>query len=430
MNRFLLLLLVLLAPSASVCVLAQKLSSTEKKIVKAVEQNMDECLRMLEESVNINSGTQNKQGVERVGAHMRKAFDAIGFETRWIELPAELNRSGHLFAEKKGSKGKRLLLIGHLDTVFEPESPFQEYKVQDSIAYGPGANDMKGGNMVMLYALKSLNDLGLLKDARIIVALHGDEEEAGRPLSVSRADIVEAAKRSDVALAFEIGTAFSDATIARRGTTNWTLDVKGMQAHSAGVFSAPVGAGAVYETARILHQFYTEMQEENLTFNAGLILGGTDVQLDSVKKEGMAAGKTNVVANHSRVIGDLRYLSDEQRDRAKAKMLKIVADNLPRTSARLTFDDGYPAMPPTDGNMKLLQLYSTVSADLGLGPVKAYDPAKRGAGDISIVAKYVDCLDGIGAMGGGAHSPNEYIDLRTLDEQIKRAALMIYRLTR
>lgn len=172
------------------------------------------------------------------------------------------------------------------------------------------------------------------------------------------------------------------------------------------------------------------MQEENLTFNAGLILGGTDVQLDSVKKEGMAAGKTNVVANHSRVIGDLRYLSDEQRDRAKAKMLKIVADNLPRTSARLTFDDGYPAMPPTDGNMKLLQLYSTVSADLGLGPVKAYDPAKRGAGDISFVAKYVDCLDGIGAMGGGAHSPNEYIDLRTLDEQIKRAALMIYRLTR
>ncbi len=409
---------------------AQKLTATEKKIVRAVDHNMGACVRFLEESVNINSGTLNKVGVKKTAAHMQKAFDNIGFSTRWIPLPDELNRSGHLFAEKKGSKGKRILLIGHLDTVFEPESPFQEYKLQDSIAHGPGTNDMKGGNMVMLYALKALNDVGLLNEAQIIVALHGDEEEAGRPLEVSRADIIEAAQKSDVALAFETGTAFGDATIARRGTTNWTLDVKGRQAHSAGVFSSSVGAGAVYETARILHQFYTEMQEENLTFNAGLILGGTDVHLDSAKKEGTAAGKTNVVANSTRVMGDLRYLSNEQRDLAKKKMQQIVSKNLPRTSARLVFDDGYPAMPPTDGNLKLLEVYSKVSVDLGLGAVKPYDPAKRGAGDISFVAKYADCLDGIGAMGGGAHSPNEYLDLRTLDEQIKRAALMIYRLTR
>jgi glutamate carboxypeptidase len=409
---------------------AQKLTPTEKRIVRAVDENMDECLRFLAQDVNINSGTLNKDGVEKTGAHMRKAFDGIGFVTRWITLPPELNRGGHLFAEKKGSKGNRILLIGHLDTVFEQDSPFQEFVREDSIARGPGTNDMKGGNMVMLYALKALHDLGLLNEARIIVALHGDEEEAGRPLEVSRADIIEAAKRSDVALAFETGTAFGDATIARRGTTNWTLDVKGTQAHSAGVFSAPVGAGAIYETARILDAFYTEMQEENLTFNAGLILGGTDVRLDSVKKEGTAAGKSNVVANRTRVMGDLRYLSDDQRDRAKAKMREIVEKNLPRTSARLVFDDGYPAMPPTDGNKKLLETYSKVSVDLGLGAVKPYDPAKRGAGDISFVAKYLDCLDGIGAMGGGAHSPDEYIDLRTLDKQIKRAALMIYRLTR
>lgn len=409
---------------------AQKLTATEKKIVQTVDQNMDECLKFLEESVNINSGTQNKEGVEKTAAHMRRAFDEIGFATKWIPLPKELNRSGHLFAEKKGSKGKRLLLIGHLDTVFEPESPFQRYKRKDSVAYGPGTNDMKGGNMVMLYALKALDDLGVLDEARIIVALHGDEEEAGRPLEVSRADIIEAAKRSDVALAFETGTAFGDATVARRGTTNWTLTVTGKQAHSAGVFSSGVGAGAVYEAARILNEFYTELQEENLTFNAGLILGGTDVRLDSIKKEGTAAGKSNVVANSTRVMGDLRYLSDEQRDRAKNNMQEIVSRNLPRTSARLIFDDGYPAMPPTEGNLKLLEVYSKVSVDLGLGEVKPYDPAKRGAGDISFVAKYLDCLDGIGAMGGGAHSLDEFVDLRTLDDQIKRAALMIYRLTR
>lgn len=409
---------------------AQKLTATEKKIVRVVDKNMGECIRFLEESVNINSGTLNKEGVEETARHMREAFDKINFTTRWIPLPPELGRSGHLFAERKGTKGKRVLLIGHLDTVFEPESPFQVYKLQDSIAYGPGTNDMKGGNIVILYALRALEELGLLKDAQVVVALHGDEEEAGRPLAISRSDIIAAAKRSDVALAFETGTAFGDATVARRGTSNWTLDVKGRQAHSAGVFSSYVGAGAVYEAARILHEFYSQIREDYLTFNAGLILGGTDVMLDSAKKEGRAVGKPNVVANSARVMGDLRYLSDEQQERAKKKMQEIVAKSLPHTSARLVFDDGYPAMPPTDGNMKLLELYSKVSIDLGLGPVKPYDPAKRGAGDISFVAKYVDCLDGLGAMGGGAHSPDEYIDLRTLDEQIERAALMIYRLTR
>lgn len=425
MNRSLVTLLLCL----NVLIASAQLSKTERRIAARVDQNMNACVKTLEESVNINSGTLNEAGVKETAMHMNREFDAIGFSTEWITLPSELKRAGHLFARIDGSKGKRILLIGHLDTVFEPESPFQKYINQgDTIARGPGTNDMKGGNVVILYALKALHDLDLLKDRRIIVALHGDEEEAGRPLTISRADIINAAKNSDVALAFETGTGFGEATIARRGTTSWILKITGRQAHSAGIFTSETGAGAIYEASRILNRFYSELREENLTFNPGLILGGTEVELDSAGKRGTAAGKTNIVANSARVMGDLRYLSNEQREKAKAKMKAIVAESLPQTSATITFDDGYPAMPPTSGNMKLLEFYSKVSVDLGLGPVKPFDPAKRGAGDISFVAAYVDCLDGIGAMGGGAHSQEEYIDLRTLDEQIKRAAIMIYRL--
>ncbi len=425
MNRILLILFF----CADVVIAHAQLSRIERRIAAQVDQNMNACRKTLEQSISINSGTLNVAGVTAAAMHMKREYDAIGFTTEWITLPPDLKRAGHLFAKIDGSKGKRILLIGHLDTVFEPESPFQNYVNHgDTIARGPGTNDMKGGNVVILYVLKALNDLGLLNDRHIVVALHGDEEEAGRPLSISRADIINAAKNSDVALAFETGTGFGEATIARRGTTSWILKVSGRQAHSAGIFTPATGAGAIYETARILNRFYTELREENLTFNPGLILGGTEVELDSAGKRGNAAGKTNIVANSARVMGDLRYLSNEQRERAKTKMKAIVAESLPHTSATITFDDGYPAMPPTPGNLRLLELYSKVSADLGLGPVKPFDPAKRGAGDISFVAEYVDCLDGIGAMGAGAHSQEEYIDLRTLDEQIKRAAIMIYRL--
>jgi glutamate carboxypeptidase len=343
-------------------------------------------------------------------------LDQLGFATRWIDMPVEMKRAGHLFAELKGTKGKRLLLIGHLDTVFEPDSPVQTWIRKDTIAAGPGTNDMKGGNMIIIYALKALKEAGLLKDRQVIVILHGDEESSGKPISISRKDIVEAAQRSDIALCFETGTGFNNATIARRGSSGWSLKVKGKQAHSGGVFSANTGAGAIYETSRIIHRFYDELQEQYLTFNPGIILGGTQATIDSTGTEGSVSGKTNIVANTALVRGDLRFISEEQKNRAREKMKTIVKESLPGTEAEITFTDGIPAMSPTDGNMNVLQLLSQVSLDLGQGEVKPYDPALRGAGDISFVAQYLDCLDGLGAIGGGAHAPNEFIDLKRLQD--------------
>ncbi len=409
---------------------AQKLSRTEKKIVSSIEQNNDEAIDFLENVVNINSGTLNAEGVKKVGMVFKDAFDDIGFETTWIEMPEEMNRSGHLFAETSGTKGKKLLLIGHLDTVFEEDSPFQTYEmVNDSIAHAPGGNDMKGGDVIVLYALKALSDNGLLDDAQIIVAFTGDEESTGKPLSISRKDLIDAAKRSDIALGFETSTGFNYATVARRGASGWAVEVEGKRAHSSGIFSEGTGAGAIFEMSRILHEFYTDVKGEDLlTFNPGVLLGGTFVNYDELTSKGDAFGKTNVVAQKAVVKGGLRFISEEQKERARTKMRKIVANNLPKTSATVSFTDSYPAMQPTEGNLELLSTLNEVSLDLKQGEVLAYDPGRRGAADVSFVAQYVDGLDGLGTMGSNAHTPQETVNLNTIEELTKRTAILIYRL--
>ncbi|MGA0212496.1 MAG: M20/M25/M40 family metallo-hydrolase, partial [Flavobacteriaceae bacterium] len=323
-------------------------------------------------------------------------------------------------------------LIGHLDTVFEKNSPFQAFEqINDSMAYGPGANDMKGGDVVVLYALKALSNLNLLNKSTITVAFTGDEESTGKPLSISRKELIESAKKSDIALGFETATGFNNATIARRGASGWKVEVEGVRAHSSGVFSERTGAGAIFEMSRILHRFYDEVRgEEYLTFNPGNLMGGTFVDYDAKASGGSVFGKTNVVAQKAIVHGGLRFISEEQKENARAKMRAIVAENLPQTKAIISFTDSYPAMGPTAGNQAVLEELNKVSLALGQGGVSAYDPGRRGAADISFVADYVDGLDGLGTMGRGAHTPQETVNLKTINDLIQRTALLIYRLTR
>jgi glutamate carboxypeptidase len=423
------LFIYLLNPAA---ILSQKISTTELKIIKTIETNNEEAINFLEKIVNINSGTMNHKGVKQVGMVFRDAFDEIDFQTNWIDL-SEVNRSGHLFVETKKNQnttGKKLLLIGHLDTVFEEDSPFQEFeKINDSIAIAPGGNDMKGGNVVILYALKALIENNLLNNSQIIVAFTGDEESTGKPLSISRKDLINAAKRSDVALGFETSTGFDNASIARRGASGWQVEVTGKRAHSSGIFNEKVGAGAIFELSRILNEFYNKVKgEKYLTFNPGVIIGGTQVSLEAALSKGNAFGKSNVVSQKAIVTGGLRFISEEQKQNARRKMREIVANNLPQTSAIITFTDSYPAMFPTEGNKKLLDKLNQVSLDLNQSGVKAYDPSKRGAADVSFVAEYVDGLDGLGVMGTGAHTPKETVNLKTIEALTKRTAILIYRL--
>ena len=416
----------------SAIIFSQKISTAELKVIQTIETNNEEAISFLEKIVNINSGTMNHKGVKQIGMVFRDAFDEIDFQTNWIDL-SEVNRSGHLFVEtktKQNTTGKKLLLIGHLDTVFEEDSPFQEFeKINDSIAIAPGGNDMKGGNVVILYALKALVENNLLNNSQIIVAFTGDEESTGKPLSISRKDLINAAKRSDVALGFETSTGFDNASIARRGASGWQVEVTGKRAHSSGIFNEKVGAGAIFELSRILNEFYNKVKgEKYLTFNPGVIIGGTQVSLEASLSKGNAFGKSNVVSQKAIVKGGLRFISEEQKENARTKMRQVVSNNLPQTSAIITFTDSYPAMFPTEGNKDLLDKLNQVSLDLNQSGVNAYDPSKRGAADVSFVAEYVDCLDGLGVMGTGAHTPNETVNLKTIEALTKRTAILIYRL--
>jgi glutamate carboxypeptidase len=409
---------------------AQTLTKTEQTVRGWITAHRDEQIALLQRMVDLPSGTLNVAGVRAVGALYRAELDALGFQTRWVELPAEMHRAGHLVAERRGPRklagGKRLLLLGHFDTVFEGAG--QKFVRIDSIARGAGSSDMKGGDVVLLYALKALAASGQLDRMEVRVVLTGDEEATGRPLEVTRRPLLDAARQSDVALSFE-GGARDNASISRRGASGWLLKVSARQAHSAGIFGAGAGYGAVYELARILNAFRETLAgQPGLTFNPGIIAGGAELSVDTSGYAYAVSGKTNIIAPAAIARGDLRFLTEGQKDSARAVMRGIVAKSLPGANAEISFEDSYPAMPVTPAGQTLLAQLDSVSRALGYPAVQALDATRRGAGDLSFVAPYLPGLDGLGALGQGAHSPQESVHLPSLAMQTQRAALLMLRL--
>jgi len=413
--------LVLAGLVVSVPLSAGQLPPAEQQILKSIDQRRDAATDLLARSVNIQSATENHEGVKWAGALYAAELAPLGFETTWVDQKA-VGRAGHLVAEHRGTQGTRVVLIGHLDTVLQGEA----FRRDGRRGYGSGSADMKSGNAIIVEALRALHAAGRLTDRQVIVVLTGDEEDTGKPYESSRKALVDAATRSDVALAFE-GYEPGTAVVGRRGFSSWRLEVTGSQGHSSTIFGEDRGSGAIFETARILTAFQAELKEPYLTYNPSVIVGGTEVKYDAATFTGTATGKTNVVPRSVAVEGDMRFLSREQLERARVKMRAIVAANLPKTSATITFDDGMPSMEPTDGNRALLATLDRVSRDLGTGPIVVHDPSKRGAGDISFVATLVSGLDGLGGSGAQEHAPGEYTDLEDMTVLTKRAALLLNR---
>jgi glutamate carboxypeptidase len=408
------------------------LSAPERKIAATVDAEQARNVALLTSLVNVNSGSRNLAGVEQVGRMMRAELEPLDFVVRWVPMAAA-GRAGHIVALHKGNgRGKRMLLIGHLDTVFEPDSPFQKMTITGNKGEGPGAGDDKGGMVVMLAALRAMHAAGTLKPADIEIVLTGDEEDVGEPAEIARADLVAAGKRADAALDFE-GLSQENGrdmgSIARRSSSSWTVTTTGRTGHSSSIFSDAAGYGAIYELARIIDDFRRELPEPNLTFNLGIIAGGTAAETDAAGIRATATGKTNIIAATAVAKGDLRALSPEQIARVKARMTAIVDRHLPGTGAQIAFDAGeYPPMAPTAGNRALLDRLNAINRDLGLAEMAPLDPLKRGAGDISFVARDVDGLVGLGPHSTGDHAPGETVDLDSIPRQAKRAALLMSRL--
>lgn len=423
---------LLLALSVAPCLGATP-SASEQRMRDSIKADQAHAIALLERLVNQNSGSLNLPGVTAVGEMVRAELEPLGFEVRWIDMRAT-GRAGHLVATHVGSgRGKRVLMIGHLDTVFEPDSSFQRFVRNGDRATGPGIGDDKGGLVIIVSALRAMHAAGTLRDADIKVVLTGDEESAGTPLDAARADLVAAGKWADVALEYEgliVDGGQDYATVARRGVTDWQMTTTGITGHSGGVFGSELGYGANYELVRILDAFRRELPEPNLTFNVGLMVGGTPATLDAGGAQGSASGKTNIIAERAVARGDLRTLTPEQEARARARMQAIVAQHLPKTGASLLFEDSYPPMAPTEGNRALLAMLNHVNEDLGLPVMREWDPAKRGAADSSFVAADADVLAGLGAAGSGSHAEGETVDLASIPRQALRSAVLIERLSR
>jgi glutamate carboxypeptidase len=409
-----------------------KLSPAEQKMVQVVDSEQQRTVAMLGKWVEQNSGTMNFEGVRKVGEMLRSELEPLGFAVRWAD-ESGADRAGHLIAHHKG-KGKKLLLIAHLDTVFEKSSPFQHWEIKGDTGVGPGSSDDKGGMAVIVAALRAMNAAGTLKNADITVVMSGDEEDAGNPISISRAALIREGKRADIAIDFEplaVDDGNDMGSTARRSSGSWTLTVSGRSAHSSGIFAPGVGYGAIYEMARVLDAFRRELPQENLTYNVGLVTGGASASLTDGGLGAEASGKTNIIAGTAIARGDLRALTQEQIDRTKARMLEIVSDPLPGTISMLSFDPGdYPPMAPTQGNRAILAKLNGVNRDMGLPEMGELPPSRRGAGDISFVAADVDSLAGMGASGDGSHAPGETVDIPSIFKQAKRTAILLSRYSR
>src|SRR5687767_12250533 len=166
-----------LLPGAPASSADAPLSHPERTIATAAKAQESRAVALLTQIVDVNSGTMNFAGVRKVADILRPQFDALGFTTKWVD-GAPFGRAGHLVAERKGS-GPHVLLIGHLDTVFEPHHPFQRAeRVDEHILKGPGTSDMKGGLVVGLAALTALKEARVLDRLHVTFVMHGDEEDS------------------------------------------------------------------------------------------------------------------------------------------------------------------------------------------------------------------------------------------------------------
>ena len=306
---FVFILFVTLTGSA--CALSTT-DAVENKILRHIDSQEAEAVMLLQKAVNINSGTMNFAGVKKVGGLFINELNSLGFETSWVD-GGEFKRAGHLFG-KRGDKGLKILLIGHLDTVFAKESHFQSYgELPGNKLKGPGTTDMKGGDVIIIYILRALQAAGVLDNISVQVVMTGDEESRGTPQSVANKILIDSAKWADVALGFEDGDGDpKTAVISRRSASRWTLNVTGKPAHSSQIFRDDIGYGAIFEASRILDQFRTKLSTiPNLTFNPGLIVGGTDIAQTETVSHWSAFGKSNVIAQSVMVSGGIRAVSPE-----------------------------------------------------------------------------------------------------------------------
>lgn len=385
--------------------------------IERAAQATDQYLEDLKNIVNIDSGTYNKQGVDRVGKYLQERFQAFGFSTRFDR---QERYGDHLIATHQGNapNGPRLLLIGHMDTVLaDGEAQRRPFTISSSpiyrgrgvrIATGPGVLDMKSGLLIGMYALHLLI-AAQGANYQSVTFLCNSDEEIGSPSS--KALVQELARQADAALVLEPGRSETTVVSSRRGVGQYRVEVRGVSAH-AGV-EPKRGRNAILELA---HQVQ-RLQALNDTIpgtslNVGVIQGGE---------------RPNVVPEYAYCDIDIRVSDQAGLKALEAAMRKVTSRNVVQ-GTKITLSGSMCHMPfeRTEGNARLVQLAKEVGLEMGL---KIEDVGSGGGSDGNTTsAMGVPTLDGLGAGGGLAHNPGEYIELDYLHKRIALLAGLVQRI--
>lgn len=377
--------------------LAVQANSTDN-VLQAAQAANQEQLDLLSTLVNIDSGTGDVDGGRKIAAIMIPKLKALGASIETV--PAELpGLPENVVATIEGTGKGRVLMIGHMDTVFEPGTAKQRpYRVEGTHARGPGVADEKGGVVEGYYALKLIHDLGF-KDFRRITFLIETSEERGSP--GTRQLIKRLLADADVELNLEPGDPPDTLTVWRKGSVTFHIDVKGKAAH-AGV-NPQDGHNAALE---LVHQI------------AGLKAfpqwgPGITVNLTILR----AGERNNIIPDAASAQVNARVLKSEQVDQIE-RVLKRNALHVtvPGTSVTVTSEPAFPPLPRNPDTDALAarakSFYRDIGKDIQMG-------GNGGASQSALAAEAgVPALDGLGPVGGGFHSDREYADLESVTPRL------------
>ncbi len=387
----------------------------ELKVVDFFDCHEEEIFELLAKIVNINSHSKNLQGIRQVGDVLIPLFKELGFSIAFIE------NEGYgrlIIAEKELSEGPKVLLLGHLDTVFPIDSPFQKLtntqKNGNSIATGPGIIDMKSGIVSIYYIVKAIIEMANLKKGMITVVLTGDEE-IGSP--ESKKSYLELAKKHDLALVFEAAPKTNSIIAERKGVKQLRLKIKGKDAHPG--VNPEDGINTVSELGyKIVELLKLNNKQDGISLNFGMVKGGvavnricSDVSLwfeyrfKTSEQDNYIFRQINEIVNNS-------YTQNQHLNQSPTAEIEVLAEA--------------PPLVLTEQNKKVINHYKAVYKELGFGELNAI--FFGGASDANNIGQTrIPVLDGLGPLGGNEHSREEYLLVASLCEKCKVNAVFLYR---
>jgi glutamate carboxypeptidase len=361
-------------------------------------------LSLWESFVNIETGSDNKEGVDELCLLIRNILKAEGYDIKIVQVEDGGNT---IYAEKKGTTNKLpITILGHMDTVFSKGTlEKRPFTVEDNIVKGPGALDMKGGLVAAIYAIKALNELGFSE--RTIKIMFSGDEEVGHKYSNSHDDIMNFAKGSEFCFNVETGSIKNEITIGRKGNILFNIVAHGISSHAGADHQK--GISAILEMShKIIEIEKLTDYESGVTFNVGTVKGGN---------------KPNVRPEYAEIDVDCRFEKLNQREKIIKNIQAIVDKSYVKNSrSEMTYRLNFYPMEETEGNKKLLEIVDSFSNNLGYENLKP--KYSGGSSDSSnSVRAGVPTLCAMGVKGENNHSPEEYA---LLDSLYERTILLTY----